>query len=70
MLKDILNSPELGWKDSDLLLVIDALDVWLQLSPQDIARRFASYDQDLVIVGAEKHCVPNQWDLVSRRNKR
>ena len=64
VLRDILSSPNITWPDDDLVFVIDALDVWLQLPPADLVRRFESYDQEYVYVGAEKHCVPNPWDSV------
>ncbi|ORX40134.1 hypothetical protein BD324DRAFT_648738 [Kockovaella imperatae] len=68
VLRDILRTTATGWREDDLIFVIDALDVWLQLPPADVARRFAQFDQDLVYVGAEKHCAPNPWDSPECRN--
>ena len=50
--------------EDDLILLIDALDVWLQLSPTVMGRRFLDYGSDIVI-GADKMCWPNPADTVS-----
>ena len=47
----------------DLIMVIDALDVWVQLPAQTIARRFLEIGAELV-VSAEKHCFPNDDESV------
>ncbi|ORX41233.1 hypothetical protein BD324DRAFT_51547 [Kockovaella imperatae] len=44
--------------EDDLVLLIDALDVWLQLSPAVTASRFLGFDSEIV-VGADKVCYPN-----------
>ncbi|ORX40008.1 hypothetical protein BD324DRAFT_615920 [Kockovaella imperatae] len=59
-LRDILNSPKYtaGIKEDDLIFMMDSWDVWLQLSPRVMARRFLEYDED-ILVAAEKNCFPN-----------
>ncbi|ORX40244.1 hypothetical protein BD324DRAFT_679274 [Kockovaella imperatae] len=44
--------------EDDLIVMIDASDVWLQLSPTVMARRFLEYDSD-VIASTQKSCWPN-----------
>ena len=45
-------------------MVIDALDVWPQLSPETVWRRFNASGQD-VMVAAEKNCFPQSDESVS-----
>ena len=51
-------------QESDLIFMMDSLDVWLQLSPRVLARRFLEYDED-ILVAAEKNCFPNSPESVS-----
>lgn len=46
-------------KEDDLIFMIDSWDVWLQLSPTTMARRFLEYDNGQLVAGAEKACWPN-----------
>ena len=63
-LANILEAKHLDFPEDDLILLVDALDVWIQLPPENLARRFVEYGHD-VIVGAERHCIPNNWNSVS-----
>ena len=59
-LSKVLSSPTMtaGIADDDLIFLMDGLDVWLQLPPEVMARRFMEYDAD-IIAAAEKNCAPN-----------
>ncbi|ORX34855.1 hypothetical protein BD324DRAFT_653110 [Kockovaella imperatae] len=59
-LDKLFQAKHLQFPENDLVFLVDALDVWLQLPPADVARRFLEYGKD-VLVGAERHCVPNSW---------
>jgi hypothetical protein len=43
---------------------MDAMDVWLQLPPDYLVRRFLEFDADIVI-GNDKVCWPNSFKSVS-----
>ncbi|KAJ6620630.1 hypothetical protein B0H10DRAFT_1066922 [Mycena sp. CBHHK59/15] len=47
--------------DNDVVFMMDALDVWLQLSPNTLLDRYAEF-RGMVVVGADKACWPNAWD--------
>jgi hypothetical protein len=51
--------------ESDLVFMMDALDVWLQLSPTTLVGRFEELHTIGVVIGADKGCWPNEWDSVS-----
>ena len=59
----LLENPAVTGKmdPKDLILLIDAVDVWLQLSPTVMASRFLEFNSDIVI-GADKMCWPNPAD--------
>ena len=65
-LAKLLNSPEhtSQFAEDDLILLVDALDVWLQVPPNVMARRFLEQDKS-ILVSAEKNCWPNPRDGVS-----
>ena len=44
--------------ETDLVFTMDAMDVWLQLPPDVVARRFLEYKVE-ILVAAEKNCFPN-----------
>ena len=54
--------------DDDIVFMMDAFDVWLQLSPRTLVERFEELGTSGVVVGAETACWPNEWDSVSRTN--
>ncbi|ORX33801.1 hypothetical protein BD324DRAFT_200174 [Kockovaella imperatae] len=60
-LAELLASPVYmrDMKEDDLILTMDALDAWLQLSPDVVARRFLEMGDVSVVVAAEKNCWPN-----------
>ena len=47
------------------MFMIDALDVWLQLSPGTLMERFEELGTSGVVIGADKACWPNKWESVS-----
>lgn len=49
--------------DDDLIFMMDALDVWLQQSPEALIRRYEELEED-VVIGVDKACWPNEWDGV------
>ena len=49
--------------------MMDALDAWLQLSPQTLIERYEELGTSGVVVGAERACWPNDLDTVSVVNK-
>jgi hypothetical protein len=51
--------------ESDLVFMMDSLDVWLQLSPTTLADRFEELHTTGVVLGAVRACWPNEWDSVS-----
>ena len=61
-----LTNPNLtqDFADDDVIMVIDALDVWLQLSPDVVWRGFQASGEN-VMVAAEKNCWPESADSVS-----
>ncbi|ORX41216.1 hypothetical protein BD324DRAFT_613666 [Kockovaella imperatae] len=60
-LRDLLDSPvhTAGFEEDDLILMMDAFDVFIQLSPEVAARRFTEYGDVDVMAAAEKNCYPN-----------
>ncbi|KAJ6558156.1 hypothetical protein B0H19DRAFT_130125 [Mycena capillaripes] len=59
----LLDFPTL--RDRDVVFMMDALDVWLQLSPQILLERYEEFGSDMVVIGADKACWPNDWEEVS-----
>jgi hypothetical protein len=51
--------------DDDIVFMMDALDIWLQLSPRTLVERFEDLGTPGVVVGAETGCWPNSQDSVS-----
>lgn len=51
--------------ESDYVLMTDAMDVWFQLSPSFLVKRFEELDAELVI-GADRMCAPNNPESVSQ----
>jgi hypothetical protein len=51
--------------ESDLVVMMDALDIWLQLSPKTLIQRFEELNTFGVVLGADKACWPNEWESVS-----
>jgi len=51
--------------DTDMVLMVDAIDVWFQLSPRVLLERFDELNTTGVVVGAERICFPNQQESVS-----
>jgi hypothetical protein len=51
--------------DTDMVLMVDAIDVWFQLSPRVLLERFDELNTTGVVVGAERICNPNKSDSVS-----
>jgi hypothetical protein len=45
--------------------MMDAFDVWLQLSPINLIDRFEELNTSKVVLGADKACWPNALDSVS-----
>lgn len=62
-LRDVLDTYLSEAAPDDLVLLTDAMDVWFQLSPQFLIRRFEELDADIV-VGADRKCWPNNGDSV------
>ncbi|KAJ7915674.1 hypothetical protein B0H13DRAFT_1999797 [Mycena leptocephala] len=56
----LLNFPSL--QDNDVVFMMDAWDVWLQLPPQTLLERYEEYRSDAVVIGADKACWPNEWE--------
>jgi len=48
--------------ENDLVFMVDALDIWLQLSPRTLIERFEELNTFEVVTGADKACWPNEWD--------
>jgi len=48
--------------DTDLVLMVDSIDVWFQMSPKTIIQRFEESGASGVIAGAERVCFPNPED--------
>jgi hypothetical protein len=65
-LAEILSSPAhtTHIAKDDLVFFMDAMDVWLQLPPDYLVRRFLEFDADIVI-GNDKVCWPNSFKSVS-----
>src|ERR1700729_847128 len=53
--------------NDDIVFMMDALDIWLQLSPRTLVERFEDLGTSGVVVGAETSCWPNPQDSVSAR---
>ena len=51
--------------DADLVLMVDVLDVWFQLSPRTLVERFEELGTSGVVISAEKVCFPNEGNSVS-----
>ncbi|KAJ6534635.1 hypothetical protein DFH09DRAFT_1284142 [Mycena vulgaris] len=51
-----------GLQDDDVVFMMDARDVWLQLPSAVLLERYDEYGSDMVVVGADKVCWPNEWD--------
>jgi hypothetical protein len=51
--------------EDDIVLMVDALDIWFQLSSVNIVARFEELGAG-VIIGADKACWPNDPDSVSK----
>ncbi|KAJ7108879.1 hypothetical protein C8R43DRAFT_185837 [Mycena crocata] len=49
-------------EDDDVVFMMDAWDVWLQLPPQTLLERFEEFGPDVVVIGADKACWPNDSD--------
>lgn len=47
-----------------IVVLMDSLDVWLQLSPQTMLERYRRLDSRIVF-GADRFCWPNTWNSVS-----
>jgi hypothetical protein len=52
--------------DNDLVLMVDALDVWFQVSPQTLIKRFEELGTPGVVVSAEINCCcwPHEFESV------
>jgi len=48
--------------NDDIVFMMDALDIWLQLSPRTLVERFEDLGTSGVVVGAETSCWPNPQD--------
>jgi hypothetical protein len=48
--------------ENDLVFMMDALDAWLQVSPQTLIERFEELHTSGVVIGADKACWPNAWE--------
>jgi hypothetical protein len=48
---------------TDIVVMADALDVWFQLPPRDLVRRYQEYGKH-VVAGAELRCWPNGKDTL------
>ena len=51
--------------ENDLVLMVDALDVWFQLSPKTLVQRFEELGMSRVMIGTETACWPHPEDSVS-----
>jgi hypothetical protein len=47
--------------DTDLVLMVDALDVWFQLSPRTLVERFDELGTSGVVASAEINCCCWPW---------
>ncbi|KAJ7307020.1 hypothetical protein DFH08DRAFT_824290 [Mycena albidolilacea] len=50
-----------GLGDDDIVFMMDALDVWLQLPPDMLLERYGERSSEMVVAGADKACWPNEW---------
>ena len=52
--------------EADLVLMVDALDVWFQASPRTLIERFEELGTSGVVVGAEVNCCcwPNEFESI------
>ncbi|KAJ7463401.1 hypothetical protein B0H11DRAFT_2052815 [Mycena galericulata] len=48
--------------DDDVVFMMDAWDVWLQLPPQILLERFEELGSNKVVIGADMACWPNDLD--------
>jgi hypothetical protein len=62
---DFLHSELRDLQAEDLVLMIDALDVWMQLPKEHMISRFDEIDGNQVVIGADKKCWPNDMKGVS-----
>jgi len=46
-------------EDTDVVFMMDAIDIWLQLSPRTLIQRFEELNTSGVVAGADKICYPN-----------
>jgi len=46
--------------ETDFVFMMDALDIWLQLSPTTLIERFEELGAPGVVIGADKACWPNK----------
>lgn len=54
--------------NDDVVFMMDAWDVWLQLPPQTLLERYGEYGSHMVVIGADMACWPNEWDEVRAWN--
>jgi len=50
---------------NDLVMMVDAFDIWFQLSPATLIARYQELGTTGVVLGADKACWPNAGDSVS-----
>jgi hypothetical protein len=63
-LRNVLKTGLAAASPDDYVLLADAFDVWFQLPPSFLIKRFQELDADIVI-GADRVCWPNAEDSVS-----
>jgi hypothetical protein len=51
--------------ENDIVLLVDAFDVWFQVSPATLVERFEELGTSGVLVGAEVNCCCWPWDFAS-----
>jgi hypothetical protein len=51
--------------ETEMVFMVDAFDVWFQLSPRVLLERFDELNTTGVVVGAERVCFPNENESVS-----
>ncbi|KAJ7698957.1 hypothetical protein B0H17DRAFT_1049809 [Mycena rosella] len=51
-----------GSEELDVVFMTDAWDVWLQLPPAVLLERYDEYGSNMVVIGADMVCWPNDWE--------
>ncbi|KAJ7464612.1 hypothetical protein FB451DRAFT_1264028 [Mycena latifolia] len=58
----------LGAEENDVVFMMDARDIWLQLPPAVLLERYDELDSSKVVIGADMACWPNDLDKPACRD--